>query len=50
MLASESGAHIVALSTCSSEYSNARTILLTVIDPVRVKIYMPVKQAGDCFD
>ncbi len=50
MLASEEDVHIVALSTCSSEYSNARTILLTVMDPISVKIYNPVMQAGDCFE
>ena len=45
--------HIVALSTCSSEYSDARTILLTLMDPesAKVNIYPAfVLSAGECLE
>ena len=48
MLSSPAGARIVALSTCSSEFTDARTILLTVMDPVDV-LYTAA-QTGDCFE
>lgn len=53
MLAMGLDAHIVALSTCSSEYSDARTILLTIMDPVDVidRIYHPgPMSSGETFD
>lgn len=34
ILAMGQEAHIVALSTCSSEYTDARTVLLTLMDPM----------------
>ncbi len=42
--------HIVALTTCTSEYTDARTILLTVMDPVSVDIEFPAGGAGDCME
>ena len=45
--------HIVALSTCSSEYSDARTILLTLMDPVSAKANIHpafALSAGECLE
>ena len=53
MLAMGPDARIVALSTCSSEYSDARTILLTLMDPVDVidRIDHPGSlSSGETFD
>ena len=53
MLAMGMDAHVVALSTCSGEFSDARTILLTLMDPVDViaQIYQPGSlSTGETFD
>ncbi len=53
MLDAGEDVHIVALSTCSSEFTDARTILLTLMDPesAKVNIYPAFAlSAGDCLE
>ncbi len=54
MLDAGTDVHIVALSTCSTEYSDARTILLTLMDPMSAKasIQHPAFAlcAGECLE
>lgn len=50
MLAAGMDVHIVALSTCSGEFSEARTVLLTLMDPVSIPAVIINGHAGECFE